>query len=205
MNLYELTKDAISKVDTYKSPDIDEWKCEIDKVLEALGKVKVGSDCIDKIYEYGHQVFIQTSYTVRCCSQTNRMNIPMIILRSPYPLKVANLYRLRSSIASETAAVKNLQSDLDKRKSQLSQLHKELRDLNLGPAEELPSILPSQHWCCGAGCGECTPTQINVPIYEERNFAGDLVEQIMEKVWVSDCCFDSLMLWDNETSSFVKV
>ena len=49
MNLYELTKDAISKVDTYKSPDIDEWKCEIDKVLEALSQVKIGRDSVDSI------------------------------------------------------------------------------------------------------------------------------------------------------------
>lgn len=100
MNLYDLTIEASSQVETYKYPDLDEWRAAIDPVLSAANVPTVGADCVESIYLDSRELYITTSYSVRCCDQTNNIRIPINILKDADPIKAAHRYRLTNAIAN---------------------------------------------------------------------------------------------------------
>lgn len=100
MNLYEMTQEAINQFDMYRYPDLDDWKEKIDLVLSELGECKIGNDKIERLYFSKNSLEINTSYSVRCCSQTNHMSIPLEILESDNPIKKAKQTFLTKELAT---------------------------------------------------------------------------------------------------------
>lgn len=99
MTLYDQTLVAESEVATYRSANIDDWIAVIDPVLKAAGECTIGSDKVDDVSVSADTVTINTSYSVRCCLQTNSMRIPVSILRADNPIQAATRYRLDMEIA----------------------------------------------------------------------------------------------------------
>ena len=67
----------------------DEWKEEIDKVLEELGEATIGYDKVENIHFDKNDIRITTSYSVRCCPCSNDMTIPLEVLLDKEPIKKA--------------------------------------------------------------------------------------------------------------------
>lgn len=69
---------------------------------------------------------------------------------------------------------------------------------------KLPVITPSQAWVCSKGCGDCTP--------EEQEFVlqrvldrktEELLSELISNTFVSSCCKEDLLLYDEATGGFV--
>ena len=113
-NLYELTEDASSSLNIYKNPDIDEWKEEIDKVLEELGEATIGYDKVENIHFDKNDVKITTSYSVRCCPCSNDMTIPLEVLLDKEPIKKAKYVYQQKELEKAEYQVKRATEELNK-------------------------------------------------------------------------------------------
>ena len=131
MNLYELTLDAELQVDTYKNPEIDEWRAAIDPILQAAGQPIVGIDSVDFINLNTIELSITTSYSVRCCDQTNTIRIPLNILKAANPIKAANLFRLNKLIAKAKSDILNAERTIETQTKTLETLAAEYLRISL--------------------------------------------------------------------------
>jgi len=126
MNLYDLTLAAESEVSTYRSADIDEWRAAIDPVLKAAGECAVGSDKVDDISLSANTLTIRTSYSVRCCAQTNSMSIPVSILKAENPVQAATRFRLGNELAEAKNRMAAAQRALTEYTEKVASLEAEL-------------------------------------------------------------------------------
>jgi hypothetical protein len=99
MNLYELTVAAEAEFSTYRHADIDDWIEAIDPVLEAYGESMMGSDKVEDITLTDDSLNIRTSYSVRCCSQSNEISIPVSILKADDPVRAAIASRAKTPVS----------------------------------------------------------------------------------------------------------
>ena len=113
-NLYELTEDASSSLNIYKNPNIDEWKEEIDKVLEELGEATIGYDKVENIHFDKNDIRITTSYSVRCCPCSNDMTIPLEVLLDKEPIKKAKYVYQKKELEKAEYQVKRATEELNK-------------------------------------------------------------------------------------------
>ncbi len=113
-NLYELTEDASSSLNIYKNPNIDEWKEEIDKVLEELGEATIGYDKVENIHFDKNDIRITTSYSVRCCPCSNDMTIPLEVLLDKEPIKKAKYVYQQKELEKAEYQVKRATEELNK-------------------------------------------------------------------------------------------
>ncbi len=128
MNLLEMTHEAINQVGTYLNPDLDNWKNEIDNILSALGENTIGGDKVENIgfYFWSNQEYleIKTSYSVRCCEQSNEMHIPIYILESENPIKEARRYFLSKELEEAKHKVNLAQKELERTQTKLAEITK---------------------------------------------------------------------------------
>lgn len=68
---------------------------------------------------------------------------------------------------------------------------------------KLPEISPSQTWVCSRGCDECTPTEVDMVLQSVYDNWGVLQSQLVTNNFVSDCCKEDILLYDNDSQSFV--
>lgn len=109
--LQTIIEDAINQVDTYKHPQLDEFKTAIKPILKAyLGRSFADHDDITSIDIYNGELRICTEYYVRSCHQTDDFEIPMEIINSDNPIKTATEYHLKLE-------VENLKTNLDRQNS----------------------------------------------------------------------------------------
>ena len=99
MSPYELISDAISKHDTFRSPDISEAANLIDSILIAAGEGSIRYDEIEDLSMYGGSVHIDTRYTVRGCSDSQSYSFPISILEAADPIKAATIWGLNKKIS----------------------------------------------------------------------------------------------------------
>ena len=126
MNLYDLTLDAEAKVATYRSVNIDEWIEAIDPILKAAGQCTIDRDKVDDITMSSSSLKIQTSYSVRCCAQTNDISIPMSILTADDPIRAATLYRLYNELTEAKQRMSAAQYELSKYTEKVALLEAEI-------------------------------------------------------------------------------
>ena len=126
MNLYDRTLAAESDVSTYRSANIDEWIAAIDPVLKAAGECAIGSDKVDDITVSAKKLTIRTSYSVRCCAQTNDMSLPISILEADNPIQAATRYRLGKELAEAKARLATTQRALTEYTEKVAALEAEL-------------------------------------------------------------------------------
>lgn len=126
MNLYDLTLDAEAKVATYRSVNIDEWIEAIDPILKAAGQCTIDRDKVDDITMSSSSLKIQTSYSVRCCAQTNDISIPMSILTADDPIRAATLYRLYNELTEAKQRMSAAQYELTKYTEKVALLEAEI-------------------------------------------------------------------------------
>ena len=68
--------------------------------------------------------------------------------------------------------------------------------------ETLPELTATQEWCCAGGCGPCTAKEIAFPYSTTRDAeTGAIIEQRTHRAYVSSCCDDELMLWDDSVGA----
>lgn len=101
--LRRLLEDAKEKIDTYKHPDIDDFKVEMSKVLEAAGVGSMMRERVERIDELSwydsKYIEIGTSWSARGCEQTGEYRIPSFIIDSVEPLKVAHKWKIENALA----------------------------------------------------------------------------------------------------------
>ena len=126
MNLYDRTLAAESDVSTYRSANIDEWIAAIDPVLQAAGECAIGGDKVDDITVSAKTLAIRTSYSVRCCAQTNDMSLPISILEAENPIQAATRYRVGRELAEAKAHLATTQRALTEYTEKVASLEAEL-------------------------------------------------------------------------------
>ena len=126
MNLYDLTVAAEQDVSTYRSADIDEWRAAIDPVLKAAGECTVGNDKVDDITLSKNELRIRTSYSVRCCAQTNDMSLPISIVRSENPVQAATHYRVGKELSEAKSRLAAAQRSVTEYSEKVASLEAEL-------------------------------------------------------------------------------
>lgn len=127
--LYDRTLEASAEVSRLKHPDIDDWIKEIDLVLSAAGECLIGSDKVEMILIYDNHVSIETSYSVRCCAQSNEMSIPTSVLTADDPIKAANKFRLDRELNSIPLEKQSAQKKLEYCSKKEESLREELASL----------------------------------------------------------------------------
>lgn len=66
---------------------------------------------------------------------------------------------------------------------------------------ELPALGKDQAWACGSGCGECQP-KASLFEYSRTEYPNGNVDSKSERIFVSQCCDSTLMLWDEGKQDF---
>lgn len=112
MKIYDLTMISISKFNTYKNPNLEEWIKKIDEILSALGECTIHNDKIENLYTDDKFLYISTSYSIRCCDCTNDMKVPLIVLEAENPLRKANEVHLYEKYLEAKDKVNKLQKEL---------------------------------------------------------------------------------------------
>lgn len=126
--LRKIIDDAIDAVDKYKHPDLDEFIENIDPILEALGEGKCSRDKIESISIYDGYLKIDTSYSVRCCSQTGEYRCPMQIINSNNPILDAQLWKRKEEIKEAKRDILEIEKELKEAKEKLSNIIKGIKD-----------------------------------------------------------------------------
>jgi hypothetical protein len=124
MNLYELTCDASQKLNTYKHPDLDEWIEAIDPILNALGECMINNDQVYAIDVEKTYVNIITHYSVRCCSQSNDMTIPIEVLNAEDPIKKAKQIKASKNLEETEYEITKLKKQLSSMEEKLTKCQK---------------------------------------------------------------------------------
>lgn len=129
MTLFEKFEDAYSRLSVYKNPDIGDFQEELDEVLEAAGLETTFGDKIEYIDCDDETVYIGTSYSVRCCEQTNTIHFPLFLIKAPDPLKAAENYKKENLISSLKQTIKKCEQDILKAQQSIDQCHQQLASL----------------------------------------------------------------------------
>lgn len=66
----------------------------------------------------------------------------------------------------------------------------------------LPVLEAGQSWACGSGCGYCTPKESALE-YSREEFPDGRVISKTQRVFVSACCGEDLLLWDENKQDFL--
>lgn len=112
MTLLEETQQAVQKFQYYRYPNIDSWIEKIDEILLAIHKPRIGQDTLEEITLDDNYLTIHTSYSVRCCEQNNRMEIPLFILASKNPIKIAKNHYLENQMKEVQLEVEKAEKNL---------------------------------------------------------------------------------------------
>ena len=67
----------------------------------------------------------------------------------------------------------------------------------------LPTLTATQLWCCSNGCGVCRPVPDEFETMREEDMEGNLIRREVENIFVSHCCREDLMLWDEIKQEFI--
>ena len=129
MTLYEKFQKAQSDVRLYKNPDIRDFQSELDNVLEAAGLETTFGDKIEYIDSDNENIYIGTSYSVRCCDQTNTITVPLFLIEAPDPLKAAFEYKRKQKITSLKNAIDQTEKEIKKSQEFLDGCKQELAQL----------------------------------------------------------------------------
>ena len=133
MTLLALTQTAAAAVDTFRHPNIEDWRLAIDPVLEAAGEPGVGQDKVDSMVLSESELHIETSYVLRGCECSNRITLPLSILEASDPLRAAKQFRLQGAIADAKCDIKAAQDTLTLKTQTLEALEADLRSLGMPP------------------------------------------------------------------------
>lgn len=136
MNLYDLTLEAEQQLATYRSPDVDEWRKQIDLVLDAAGEGCLGHDHIDNLTVGDEYLHIRTSYTVRCCECNNDYSLPIFILKAENPVQAATIFSLNSEISRVESQLRVHEAGVRSNTERLAQLKTQLEQCKLAPISE---------------------------------------------------------------------
>ncbi len=112
MTFLEETQEAVQKFQYYCHPDIDSWIEKIDEILSAIHEPTIGQDTIEEITLDEHYLTIHTSYSVRCCEQNNKMQIPLFILEAKNPMETAKNYHLENQMTEAQLEVEKAEKNL---------------------------------------------------------------------------------------------
>lgn len=125
-NLRKLFDDARQQIDTYKHPDISEFKDEMSKVLEAAGLGSLKHEYIENITEYKDWIEIDTSWSARGCAQTSTYKLPSAIIDAEDPIREAKLYGVNKRLSDAQAEHRRYQSYVESYAAQIAKLQAEL-------------------------------------------------------------------------------
>ena len=92
MNLRQLIDNAISQLNIYKTPDIDECKSRLNEILKVSQLGGINYDKIEKMTENNQVLTIDTSWSARGCSNTSSYELPVSIIDAQDPLIAAKAW-----------------------------------------------------------------------------------------------------------------
>jgi hypothetical protein len=114
----------------YRRPNLTEWIKEIDSILEAIGQCCIGNDKVERIYIDCEELHIETSYSIRGCSMTNDMVIPISVIVSTKSIYAAKVHRIRERITTAERRVNEYRTSLDISAKELAQAIVEYENLS---------------------------------------------------------------------------
>lgn len=128
MNLYELTLNAIQKVNAGKTPD-PKWIAEIDPVLEAYGQLCIGRNRVYDAVLSGDKLYISMVWTRSGFLQTANIELPVSVLQSVNPPRRAKIERKDLELRLATERLRAAERDVAKYSSEVEVLRNELMSI----------------------------------------------------------------------------
>jgi hypothetical protein len=123
----EIIETASSRISTYRSPDIDDARALLNKILGAADLGGIGDyDKISSIDFYGDQVVIDTQWMARQCNQTSTYRFPEFILDAADPVKAATIWGLEQQINEQNIKLAEAQSRVTWCTNELTKLNAKL-------------------------------------------------------------------------------
>lgn len=101
--LRELIEQANADLDRYKHPDTHEVERRLDEILTAGKLGSIRSDNLESLGFYRGMVSIQTSYSVRGCSQSGDYKFPESIVDADDPIAAIKVWAKEQRVAKAKA------------------------------------------------------------------------------------------------------
>lgn len=129
MNLRTLLDDAERQVNTYKHPNIVQFREAINEVLEAADLGSTGNDEITGIDEYDDTIRIRTIWCVRGCECSGDFELPSFIIDSEDPIKTAKIWSLEKQIVSCERALEQSKKSVISGEASLEKLNLAMKEV----------------------------------------------------------------------------
>lgn len=129
MSIRQLLDDAERQVNTYKYPNITEFRQVINEILEAADLGSTGNDEITNIDEYNDSIRISTSWSCRGCECSSDFELPSFIIDSEDPIKVAKIWSLENKIKSCKTQLEQAKKSVISNEASLKKLNSALKDI----------------------------------------------------------------------------
>lgn len=115
-DLIGIIQRAMEQVETYKHPELDEFRDALQPIVTAAGIAGRLDDHITNITYEGmgvtEKLRIDTEYSVRGCHQMDEIFIPMEILRAQTPLMYAQQWKLEQTFKQADQKLKEAHAQL---------------------------------------------------------------------------------------------
>lgn len=128
MSLLHQIQQAAKDLEMYKSPDLGDLQDKLNDLLSEADIGCIAGDRLDSIDVYDDEIYIQTSYSVRGCHDTNSYTLPTFIVEAEDPFRTAKLYGWDKRINHAKALRDNAQREMERYSSQYEKLLKEKED-----------------------------------------------------------------------------
>ena len=97
----------------YQHPNLEQFRRELDRILDALGESTIGHDHITSIDEQHGELVISTEYSLRCCAMTEQHKIPLEIINAADPIQAARQLLLDRALHELQETRRRYQQELD--------------------------------------------------------------------------------------------
>lgn len=122
MKPLEVIEEAISQINTYKHPNIDDAREIINAVSGAAGLGSPGGDHISSMEISGDFLRVRTEYSVRCCSMSDDFHIPVFLFEAEDPVLAAEKWAYDNELDNAKAKVLDLEKSLDYARNRLAEV-----------------------------------------------------------------------------------
>ncbi len=131
MNPRELIENASFQLSTYKHPDIDEARELIEKILSAAEKGSIQHDHVESMEINDDEVIIETTWSVRCCTNSSTYRFPTYILDAENPEYEAKKWSLEEKLETAKAELIAAEKTLEYAKQKLDKTSTAYQELIL--------------------------------------------------------------------------
>jgi flagellar biosynthesis chaperone FliJ len=127
--LKDLIAQAQSDMEMYKRPNVDECQKRLSEILVAAGKASITRDTMERLEQFGDWLHITTSWSSRCCDQSEVYILPMSIIEAEDPIREATIWNLNEKISNAQSALDTARNNVIHHQQSLATYKAELEKI----------------------------------------------------------------------------